>query len=287
MYKGIESGIVDIGFSHVYYTPGRFPVSEGIGLPLGIPSGWVGAHMAYDFMQKVQPKEWDKVKLLMIYANAPSILISTKPVKNLEDLKGLTIRAPGVPGEIVKALGGSPAPTPMMEVYDAIAKGVNDGVWCPYETLKTWRFAEVNKYVTSCWQVGSPFPFYIAMNKRKYNSLPPDLKELVDRLSGEYQERYALMFNEIELMGKSFGKTKGIEFIELTDEEAGRWKDAVEPVVAHYVKQVAKEGYSGEEVRGWIDYMRERIQYWTAKQIEYKIPAPTGPQEMRPEAYVD
>jgi len=286
MYKGIESGIADIGYAHVYYTPGRFPVSEGAGLPMGLPSGWVGAHMSFDFYNKFQPKEWNKVKLLAIHDNAPSLLISKKPVRTLEELKGLTIRAPGVPGEIVKALGGTPAPTPMMEVYDALAKGVNDGVWAPYETLRTFRFAEVAKYVTVCWQTGAGFNFYLAMNKNSYNKLPKDLQQLIDVMSGEYQERYALMWNEIELEGQAFGLEKGVEFIELSNDEAAKWVDAVEPVIGDYVKAMVGKGFSETEVKGWVGFMRERIDYWTNKQMEYKVPSPTGPAGMRPEAYV-
>ena len=286
IYNGIESGITDIGYAHVYYTPGRMPASEGIGLPLGVPSGWVGAHMAFDFYKKFKPKEWDKVRVLAMHANAPSMVISKKPVEKLEDMKGLTIRAPGVPGEIVKALGGTAAPTPMMETYDAIAKGVIDGVWAPWETLKTFRFAEVSKYVTVCWQIGASFPFYLAMNKNSYNKLPNDLQSVVDGLSGEYQEQYALMWNEIELVGKAFGATKGMKYIEMSDQEAARWAKAVEPVMASYTKRMAGEGYKEAEVQEWIAFMKDRIKYWTAKQMEYKIPSPTGPAGMRPEAYV-
>jgi len=286
MYKGIESGITDIGYAHVYYTPGRMPATEGAGLPLSLPSGWVGAHFAYDFYNKFHPKEWNKVKVLSIHDNAPSMLITKTPVRTLEDLKGLTIRAPGVPGEIVKALGGTPAPTPMMEVYDALAKGVNDGVWAPYETLKTFRFAEVAKYVTVCWQTGAGFPFYLAMNKNSYNRLPKDLQGLVDVMSGEYQERYALMWNEIELEGQAFGIKQGVEFIELSDQESAKWVKAVQPVLAEYTKMMVGKGFSESEVKSWIAYMQERIGYWTLKQMEYKVPSPTGPAGMRPEAYV-
>ncbi len=286
IYKGIESGITDIGYAHVYYTPGRMPVSEGAGLPMGLPSGWVGAHVAFDFYNKFKPKEWDGVKLLSIHLNAPSMLITKKPVRELEDLKGLTIRAPGVPGEIISALGGTPAPTPMIEVYDALAKGVNDGVWAPYETLKTFRFAEVTKYVTECWQTGAGFNFYLAMNKNSYNRLPRDLQLLVDVMAGEYQERYALMWNEIEFTGKKFGLEKGMEYIELSGKEADKWVAAVEPVIANYTKMMVGKGFSESEVRGWVVFLRDRIRYWTAKQIEYKIPSPVGPAGMRPEAYV-
>ena len=286
MYKGVASGIADIGYTHVYYTPGRMPVTEGAGLPLGVPSAYVGAHMTFDFINKYQPKEWDKVKLLAVHGNAPSMVISKKPVRKLEDLKGLTIRAPGVPGEIIKALGGTPAPTPMMEVYDALAKGVNDGVWAPWEVLKTFKFGEVTKYVTVCWQIGAPFPFYLAMNKNSYKKLPRDLQTLVDIMSGEYQERYALMWNEIEFAGKAFGITKGMEYIELSDQEAARWQKAVEPVVTGWVKKMVARGYSEADAKGMVAFMRDRIKYWTAKQMEYKIPSPTGPAGMRPEAYI-
>ena len=54
MFKGIETGITDIGYSHVYYTPGRMPVCEGIGLPLGTPTAWAGSHMAIRLLRKIQ-----------------------------------------------------------------------------------------------------------------------------------------------------------------------------------------------------------------------------------------
>jgi len=286
MYKGIETGITDIGYSHVYYTPGRMPVCELIGLPLGTPTGWVGAHMGYDFYQKFKPKEFGGTKVLAIHGNAPSMIITKKPIEKLEDMKGVSIRAPGLVSDIIKALGGTPTPTPMIEVYDSIAKGVNDGVWAPYETLRTFRFAEVAKYVTVCWQIGSVFPFYLAMNKNSYNRLPKDLQQLVDVMSGEYQERYALMWNEIELEGKAFSLEKGVKYIELSDEEAIKWQRAVQPVIAHYTKLMVGKGFSERETTDWIDYMRDRNKYWLEKQVEYKIPSPTGPARVRPEAYV-
>jgi TRAP-type C4-dicarboxylate transport system substrate-binding protein len=286
MYKGIETGITDIGYSHVYYTPGRMPVMELAGLPIGTPTGWVGAHMAYDFYQKFKPKEFGGTRVLCIHDNAPSMIICKKPIEKLEDMKGVTIRAPGLVGDIISSLGGTPTPTPMMEVYDSIAKGVNDGVWAPYETLRTFRFAEVAKYVTVCWQIGSSFPFYLAMNKNSYNKLPKDLQSLVDVLSGEYQERYGLMWNEIEFEGKTFSLEKGVKYIELSDQEGARWQKAVEPVITKYSKLMVGKGFSESEVKGWIDFMRDRNKYWTEKQMEYKIPSPTGPAGVRPEAYL-
>ncbi len=282
IYKGVASGIADMGLAHVLYTPGRMPVTEAISMPVGYPSAWVATHVINDFYDKYQPKEWGKVKVLWMHAAATSLVISKKPVRKLEDFKGLTIRAPGRAGDIIKALGGTPAPTPMMEVYDAIAKGVNDGVYTPYETIKTFRFAEVVDYTTISWQIGNTYPFYVIMNQKSYNKLSAEQKEIFDRLCGEYREKFALMWNEIDLVGRGFGAKKGVEYIELSQDEAARWKKAVAPVIENYIKDMVKKGYAENDVRGWFSFIDERIKYWTAKQIEYKIPSATGPAEMRP-----
>ncbi|RLB82677.1 MAG: hypothetical protein DRH15_05900, partial [Deltaproteobacteria bacterium] len=219
MAKGLEMGIADMGFAHVEYSPGRFPVTEVCDLPLGYPSGWVSNQVVNDFYQEFRPKEWDRLKVLWMHACPPNVMITTKPVRKLKDLKGLTIRAPGRVGNTVSALGASPAPMPIMEVYDALAKGVIQGVNTPLETLKTFRFAEVAKYTTLSWQVGNIYTFYVAMNKRSYEKLPPDLKEILDELCGEYKERFALLWNSIDFEGQTFGAQKGVKFVHLSKEE--------------------------------------------------------------------
>lgn len=282
MYEGIVTGITDIGLAHVEYTPGRFPVTEACDLPLGYPSGWVANQVVNDFYRTYKPKEWDKVQILWMHASNPNVVISKKPVRKLEDMKGLTIRAPGRVGNTIKALGATPAPTPIMEVYDGLAKGVLDGVNTPYETLRTFRFAEVAKYVTTSWQVGNLYTFYVAMNKNSYDKLPPDLKEILDELSGEFKERMALMWNSIDFAGKNFAAEKGVEFIDLSAEEAENWKKATAPVIEDYVKIMVSSGYSEEEVRGWLKFLNARIDHWTKKQVKLFIKSPTGPPEMRP-----
>ena len=72
IYKGVAAGITDIGLAHVEYTPGRFPITGAVELPLGYPSGWVSTHVANDFYDKFRPKEWDKVKVLWTTPAAPT-----------------------------------------------------------------------------------------------------------------------------------------------------------------------------------------------------------------------
>jgi TRAP-type C4-dicarboxylate transport system substrate-binding protein len=285
MFDGITKGITDIGYSHVFYTAGRMPVTEAMGLPMDFPSAWVGSQVLNDFYKQFKPKEFDQVKVLWMNTSTPScIATAKKPVRKMEDLKGLTIRAPGICGDVIKALGGVPAPTPMPEVYEAISKGVIDGESSNFETLKTFRFAEVVKYSTSCWQITNPYPFYVAMNKDSYKKLPADIKEIFDTLVGEYKEQFLLMWNAVDYAGKEYGVEKGVEFIDLPPSEMARWKAAMEPVINNYVKTMVGKGFSEAEVRGWIKFLRDRIEYWMKRQIALRIPSVAGAPELKPAA---
>jgi TRAP-type C4-dicarboxylate transport system substrate-binding protein len=283
MFDGVVSGIADIGYSHVYYTPGRMPVTEAAGLPLGYPSAWVAGQVLNDFYQEFKPKEFSAVRVLWMNTSTPSaIATSKKAVRKLEDLKGLTLRAPGLAGEVIKALGGNPAPTPMPEVYDAIAKGVLDGEASNFETLRTFKFGEVVKYSTSVWQITNPYPFYCVMNKKSYDKLPADIKIIFDNLAGEYKDRSQLMWNAVDFVGKAFGKEKGVEFIELSPTEAKRWIAAVNPVFDDYLKRVVGKGFSEADAKSWIKFLQDRIEFWTQQQIAYHIMSAAGPPEVKP-----
>lgn len=285
MYQGVIDGVADIGYDAIHYTAGRFAVTEVITSTLGWPSAWVGAHVADEFYNKYKPAEWDDVKMLWIHANEPKVIYTKQPVRTLEDLKGLTIRAPGSPGNIITALGATPAPTPTSEMADAIAKGTLDGAFLPLETLKTFKTAEVVNYITACWNIGSTDCFYLVMNKDAYEGLEalPEAKAIFDRLCGQYFESFAgLMWNSIDFAGLAEAEGYGVEVIDLSAAEAARWEEAAAPAVENYVEKMVDAGYTEAEVRGWIDFIQERIDYWTEKQIAYKILSLTGPEEMRP-----
>lgn len=279
--KGVETGIVDIGLAHIEYTAGRFPVMEACELPLGFADGWVANQMMNEFYNKFMPKEFEGLKILWWHANAPSVLITKKPVRTMEDLKGMTIRAPGLMGDIITAMGATPAPTPIMETYDAISKGVVDGVFTPFETLRTFKFAEVAKYVTVASPIGTSYPFFIAMTQERYESLPADVRVTLDTLSGQYRERMALMWNAVEFPGKAFGVEMGVEYIEITGAEEAKFQAASDQVIENYVKKMIGNGFAEAEVRGWIKYLKERSAEMLELQKFYQIKSTVGPPEVR------
>jgi TRAP-type C4-dicarboxylate transport system substrate-binding protein len=271
---GIEQGLADIGLSHIGYTPGRFAVTEALDLPVGYSSSWVGTNVAMDFLDKYKPKEWDNFKLLIVNGGTTASLNMAKtPVRTLEDLKGKTMRGAGEVAEALAALGATPRDIPMAEVYEAMSKGTIDGLLVGAESLKSFKLADVTKYTAYVPSVGNQYLFYIAMNKNKWDSLPPDIQQIFNDVCAKYQPLSAVGWNEINVLGFETAIAQGAEFITLPDEEAARWKAAVQPVMENYVKKMAGKGASEEEVREQLDFIKERMAYWDQQQIEQKIPS--------------
>ena len=275
MAAGVSSDIADIGFSHCSYSRGRFPVMEIMELPLGFPSSWIATHVANDFYAKFKPKEWD-VYHPLFFTTSPVNVIQTvkKPVKTLEDMKGMKIRGTGRSGDIVKALGAIPMPIETPDLYEAIRRGVVDGAYLTMETYKGFKTGELLKYNTESWKVGSVYAFYAIMNKQKWNKLPPDVQKLLTDVSNEYMEKFAVGFNNIDIEGKEFFMKQGGQMVPLSDAESAKWVKAVQPVIADFGKDLTSKGYKKAEVDSWLSFIRERIDHWKAQEKAKKIPTP-------------
>ena len=273
MAAGVASGIADIGLSHCSYSRGRFPVMEVMELPLGFPSSWIASHVAMDFYDKFRPKEWDVFRPLMFSTSPPNVVQTLKkPVKTLDELKGLKIRGTGRIGDIVKALGAVPMPIETVDLYEALRRAVIDGTYTPLETLKGFKLGEVEKYASATWKVGSVFQFYVVMNKRRWDSLPPDVQKTIADFSKEFLERWAVEWNKIDIEGRDFFTKLGGQVLTVSDAEQAKMVKAVEPVVADFKKDLVAKGFKGADVDGWVSFIRDRIEYWKGQEKAQKVP---------------
>jgi TRAP-type C4-dicarboxylate transport system substrate-binding protein len=283
MYDGVVQGIADIGLSNLSYTFGRFTQTEVLDLPLGFPNAWVANHVANDFYNKFQPKEFNDVHMLVMHSSAVNNIITIKKeIKKPEDLKGLKIRGTGYIAKTVEALGASPVAVSTPETYDSLSKNIIDGVMLPYETLKTFRYGEVTKNATEIWPLGQVYNFYVVMNNDKWNQLSPELqKTITEYAQGDFSKKITDMWNEIDIGGIKYVKEAGYNVTRLTPEEVATWKKLSDKVVDDYTASMVAKGYSKEEVNSWITFIRERIEYWNKQQIEQGVKSSTGPDAVR------
>ncbi|MBW2649672.1 MAG: TRAP transporter substrate-binding protein [Deltaproteobacteria bacterium] len=245
-YDGVVKGISDIGMSCFAYTRGRFPVMAAVDLPHGYPDGSVATRVATEFYKKMSPKELNDVKILYIHGHGPGLLHTKKPVRTLEDMKGMKIRSTGLSAQVVKALGGAAVAMPQGDTYEALQKGVVEGTFTPIETLKGWRQAEVVKYTTNCTGVGYTTAMFVVMNPEKWNALPKDLQKIMEDVSEEWIGVHGEAWDRGDDEGRAYTLSQGNEIIALSEEENKRWAEAVGPVIENYISATEEKGLPGK-----------------------------------------
>ena len=255
-YEGVVNGISDIGMSCFAYTRGRFPVMEGVDLPLGYPTGMTATKVATAFAKEVAPEELADVKLLYIHAHGPGILASKKPVKSIDDMQGLKVRATGLSSKIVQALGGTPVAMSQPETYEALQKGVVEATFCPVETLKGWKQGEVIEAVTDTSAIGYTTSMFVVMNKDSWAKLSPEQQAIVTEVSDEWIEKHGDAWDQADAEGQAFIDELGRETIELTDEQNQQLKEAIQPILDEYVKAMDEKGLPGQE---YLDKLQTMI----------------------------
>jgi len=246
-YDGVVKGISDIGMSYFALSRGRFPQMEALDLPLGYPNGRVATRVANDFYRVMQPKTLENVKVLYLHAHGPGLLHTKKPVKTLDDLKGMKIRSTGFSAKIASALGAVPVAMPQGETYEALSKGIVDGTIGPIEVLKGWKQAEVVKSTTDCFDVGYTTAFFVVMNLKKWNALPPDVQKVFDDVSREWIDVHGKAWDEADKEGRAFTLSLGNQIITLPAQESARWKKAVRPTIDEYIKESEQKGVPGRK----------------------------------------
>ncbi|HLT57215.1 MAG TPA: TRAP transporter substrate-binding protein [Limnochordales bacterium] len=283
IYDGVVQGIAHLGLSNLGYTFGRFMETELLDLPLGFPNAWVANQVVQEFYDKYQPAEWNDTVVLALHSSPVNVILTAdRPVRQLEDIRGLTLRGTGYIAQLVEALGAVARPIAMPEAYDAVNRRVIDGLMIPYETVVTFRLGEVTKYITEVWPIGQVYTFYIVANRAAWNSLPADVRDIItEYLRGEFREKLATMWNDIDIIGWEYARDAGMEFITLSDAELARWQAYADQVIEQYIQTMVSRGHSEQEMRERIAFVRERIQYWTQQQEALGIKSPTGPDSVR------
>jgi len=238
------------------YTMGKFPLLEVLDLPLGSRTGYAATRLVNDFYKQFKPKELDEVKVMYLMAHGPAFIHTRKPVNTLEDLKGMKIRGTGTTTKIVANLGATPVAMPMPDTYDALNRGVVDGVVCPFEALDGWKLGEVIKSTTQDYGASYNLAFFVVMNKDKWNALPPDVQKIIEQINEEWIEKHGRNWDAIDKPGMDLSLKLGNKIISLSAEENAKWAKAVQPLFDEYVKEKTAKGLPAEEA---VKFCRERL----------------------------
>ena len=168
-----------------------------------------------------------------------------KPVRTLDDLKGLKLRGTGRIADIVKALGATPIPLEMPDLYDGLKRNLCEGALLSIETLEGFKTGELIKYLTPSWRIGCAYCFYVVMNKDKWGALPPDVQKVITDFSKEFIERWTVEWVNIDISALNFFKNKGGKVESIPEEDNPRWIKAVQSRYRRLQERLDLQGLQG------------------------------------------
>lgn len=257
----LAKGVADIGDFSGAYAPKGFDFEKSMRMVFwGLNDRGLARKIYYEVVAKYPQLEEEFTTAgikVMAYASIPpyQLLVAKKPVRRAEDIKGMTIKASGDLAKVAKALGGEGIVMPMSESYTALQKGTIDAVFAPYETSKSFRFAEVVKYGVTLNIASAPAGHW-GFCLKSWNKLPPDVQKVFeDNMEWFGQKVEELVFAN-EDKGVELGKEHGVQFIQLPQGELNKIYAVVDRTIREKMAKLDGKGLPGtavyEEIRGLI-----------------------------------
>ena len=260
----VRDGIADVIWTLPGYTPGRFPKIEAFELPFMMQNAEATSHALWDFVQQNAAEEFKSMHPIAFHVHGRGVFhIVKKPIRTLADFKDMKFRAPTrQTNKLLAALGATPVAMPVPAVSDALQKGVIDGALVPYEVVPSVKMQELVKFHSETDPSERAIytsTFVFAMNNERYNSLPPDLKKIIDANSGpELSAHIGAVFMQADAEGKKLcvGNTTNV----IPKSELANWKKAAQSVTDAWVADMNGKGMNGQQL---LDSARTLIDKYT------------------------
>jgi TRAP-type C4-dicarboxylate transport system substrate-binding protein len=243
LYRQTQQGITDATFTLPGYTSADFPMMALTELPGTAESAEDGTRKLWKHFDNFLARDYKGTKVLMLWnSDTASIMSKSKPIRRLEDLKGMKIRTPSAAQSAqLEALGAIPIDMPVTQIYNSLDRGVIDATMIPMSAALDFKLIEVAKYFTVNAPLGRS-PFLVAMNLNRYQKLPAPLKKVIDDTTGLNLSLKGAAVYDVQSQAGVAAAKKQRELIPLTAQERQRWVEAFKPMIRRKVEEGEKAG---------------------------------------------
>jgi TRAP-type transport system periplasmic protein len=252
LYDQAKDGVVDIVWTVLGYTPGRFPKTEAFELPFMVGDAEGGSRALWEYISKNAAEEFKDVHRIANHVHGPGLFHTKSPLTKLEDLKGMKVRGGSRPVNLLlEQLGATPVGLPVTQVGEALSKGVIDGTTIPWEVVPSIK---VHQFVKNHTSFSGPqglynIAFVLAMNKASYEKLSPDNKRVIDANSGPEASAFiGRVQEESDAASRDIAKAAGNTIVVLGPDETARWKRSASGVRAQWYALVSQKGIDGPKM---------------------------------------
>jgi TRAP-type C4-dicarboxylate transport system substrate-binding protein len=246
------SGVTDIGFAAPAYVSDKLPLGAVAELP-GTFSDPCEGTLAFHKLGRegiLAEREYkpNQVRLLIVLTLPPYQILTRPTLNGLASIKGLKLRTGGGLQDLsITALGAVPVRIAGPDVYESMARGTLDGLVFPLPSIEQYKLQEHVKFSTTGLNFGSFASTYV-ISERKWNSLPPDVRVVMDKMSLE-TSRHAC-----QVMAKDMGpaverlKSAGVKFVEFSAADKATINQTLRPIGEQWAKQLDGRGQPGTAV---------------------------------------
>jgi TRAP-type C4-dicarboxylate transport system substrate-binding protein len=246
-----KDGIADIVFTLPGYTAGRFPLMEVFELPFMSASAEATSQAAWEYFDKYARKEFPGIQMLSVNVHDNGYIHTReRQIRVMADFKGLKMRAPTrQTNKLLGALGATPVAMPLPALADALSKGVVDGYLLPWEVIPSIKAHELTKYHSETDPKSRALytaVFTLAMNQAKYDSLPADLKKVIDANSGVATAKaFGRQWDASAPPARKLAVDRGNTFYVIPASELANWDKATASLDDEWAKDVTAKGNDG------------------------------------------
>ena len=273
LYDQVRDGVVDVVWTLPGNTAGRFPRIEVFELPFMMNNAEATSKAYWEYTQTFAADEFKDVEVLDLQVDGPGVIhTSDKAVKSVDDMKGLKMRAPTRQvTKLVGALGATPVGMPLPSIPDALSKGTITGCVIPWEVVPSVKVHELTKFSAEFDPAGGALyttTFVMAMNKAKYNSLPPDLKKVIDANSGLETSGWLGKTQQAgDAAGRKAASDRGNSIFTVSPDEAQNFRRKSRAIEVEWIEDMNKRGFEGRKL---VDGARALIEKYGKQQAGKK-----------------
>ena len=179
------------------------------------------------------------------------------PVNSVDDLKGKKITAPGPSANWIRDTGAVAVAGNLNTYYEDIKSGVSNGVITFATGAWGAKVHEVAPYITKV-NFGSQFAGGIAMNKGRFDKLPPDVQKIFRDVGDEYSVRFAAAQTAAAAGLLKKMEEAGAKISELPAPERKRWADTLPPIAKTWAADLEGKGLPADQVlKGFVDGLKK------------------------------
>ncbi|MBK8506498.1 MAG: TRAP transporter substrate-binding protein [Saprospiraceae bacterium] len=262
-FDAVSSGTAQIGHGSAYYWAGKIPAAQFFAsVPFGMNAQQVNAWIMSGGGMALWRELYEPFHLIPFLAGNTNAQMGgwfNKEINNIDDLKGLKMRIPGLGGRVFERAGGSAILSAGSEIYTNLERGVIDATeWIgPFHDYKMGFHKIAKYYYSPGWhEAGTALEVFI--NKSSYESLPKDLQVILETAAARLN---LYMMTELEVRNAEYLKimrAEGVDIRPFPAEVLAVLKETTKQVIAEMAANDPKSARVYEAFKSFKEMNKPR-----------------------------